>query len=412
MQVERRDRPSRPLPRAVAAGDHHDRPVEPLHEPRRDDPDHTLVPAFAGEDVGALPLFRFRPLADLRDRLTEDPVLDLLPFAVELLELGGEPRSLVTIFRQQQLERLCGVAEPPGRVDAWCEPEADGAGVDRCRIDARRAHQRLEPGLLRAGERAEPRRRECAILVEQRHDIGDRGQRDQVEVAVDVGSERGEQLVRDARAAQLGERVPRRPRRHDRAVGQRLARPVVVGDDHVEPEPASFSDLVDGGDPAVHGQHERDAVLRQARERLAGHPVAFVEAAGQVPLDVRPELAQARDRECGRADAVDVVVAVHADALPGGDRRADPVARGRAVAEQARVVARRFGGEERTRRLGVAEPAPDEDAGSDPADPERRREGARLTVRAGTDRPAALLHRATTVRRASDGVRFRTCPSC
>ena len=51
VQVERRDRPPRALPVAVRAGDQHDRPVEALDEPRRDDADHALVPALAGDDV-------------------------------------------------------------------------------------------------------------------------------------------------------------------------------------------------------------------------------------------------------------------------------------------------------------------------------------------------------------------------
>ena len=224
---------------------------------------------------------------------------------------------------------------------------------------------------------------------------------------VDVCAERAQQLVRDTGAAELGKGIARRARCDDRAVRKRLAGTMVVGDDHVEPERLRARDLLDRGDPAVDGQDERVALLGEPLDRLARQAVALVEAARKMPVDVRPELAQRRHRERRRADPVDVVVTVDADALARRDRRLDPVASGSGVAEQLRVVMRRLGGEKRSRRSGVAVPAPDEDAGGDPADPERSRESARLIVRAGTDRPRALLHRGLTVRRGSDGARFR-----
>ena len=96
------------------------------------------------------------------------------------------------------------MAEPAGGVDPRREPEADGTGVDARRIDGRRAHERLQARLLRAGERAQPRARERAVLVEQRDDVGDRRERDEVEVPVDVRAERAEQLVDDAGPTELG----------------------------------------------------------------------------------------------------------------------------------------------------------------------------------------------------------------
>ena len=96
------------------------------------------------------------------------------------------------ILGEQQLERRLGPAEPPGRVDARREPEADRGLVDRRRIDAGDAHQRLQARLLRLGEPAQPAAGERAVLVDERHDVGDRRQRDHVEVALEermVGAE-------------------------------------------------------------------------------------------------------------------------------------------------------------------------------------------------------------------------------
>ena len=75
------------------------------------------------------------------------------------------------------------MAEPAGGVDPRREPEADRAGVDRRRVDARDAHQRPQPRLLRARERAQAGDRERAVLVDERDDVGDRRERDEVEVA-------------------------------------------------------------------------------------------------------------------------------------------------------------------------------------------------------------------------------------
>ena len=199
-------------------------------------------------------------------------------------------------------------------------------------IDAGGAHQRLQPGLLRARERAQAGDRERAVLVDERHDVGDRRERDEVEMPLrDLGvdaEERLAELVDDAGAAELRERIVGRPRRDDRAVGQRLAGPVMVGDDHVEPARARLGDLGDGRDAAVDGEHEPAALVGEPLERAAADAVALVEAARQVPVDVGAELAQQQHGERRRGDPVDVVVAVDADPPARGDRRADPLARG------------------------------------------------------------------------------------
>ena len=171
---------------------------------------------------------------------------------------------------------ISGRQSLPGGVDARREPEADSALVDHRGIDSRRAHERSEPGSLRARELPEAGDRERAVLVDERDDVGDRAERDEVEVPLErIVRERLEKLERDARSAELGERVRRGPRRHDRAVGQLVSRPVVVGDDDVQAEPPGRRDLLDGGDAAVDGEHEPVAVL--------GEPLAVSGPRGRNP---------------------------------------------------------------------------------------------------------------------------------
>ena len=104
------------------------------------------------------------------------------------------------------------------------------------------------------------------------------------------------------------------------------------------PSSRARSTSVDGGDPAVDREQQADAGGRDPLERLDTDAVALLEAARQVPLDVGAELLQHQDGERRRADAVDVVVAVDADPLAGGDRLLDPVAGRLHVAQQERVV--------------------------------------------------------------------------
>src|SRR5689334_17860118 len=76
VQVERRDRAPRPRPGPVTPGEQDDRPVVALDEPRRDDPDHTFVPVLAPDDVCLAAALGLGPFLDLRDRRTQDGVLD------------------------------------------------------------------------------------------------------------------------------------------------------------------------------------------------------------------------------------------------------------------------------------------------------------------------------------------------
>ena len=173
-------------------------------------------------------------------------------------------------------------------------------------IDARGAHERSEAGSLRARELPEPGDRERAVLVDERHDVGDGRERDEVEVSLErIVRERLEELEHDAGPAELRERVRRRPRRDHRAVRQLVSRPVVIGDDDLQAEPPRRGDLVDRGDAAIDGEHEPVALVGELLERLAREAVALLEAARQVPADVGAELPErqrprAPSRRCRR----------------------------------------------------------------------------------------------------------------
>ena len=120
------------------------------------------------------------------------------------------------------------------------------------------------------------------------------------------------------------------------------------------PERARRRDLLDRGDGAVDGDQQLRPAGRQPLHRGAGEPVAVVDPARQVPVDVRAERAQRAHQDRGRADAVDVVVAVHGD--PRGPRW-PRIRRGGLASPARRRADALAGGQERARRLRLAEPA-------------------------------------------------------
>ena len=80
------------------------------------------------------------------------------------------------------------------------------------------------------------------------------------------------------------------------------------------------------------------------------------------------------DGQRGRADAVDVVVAVYADPNPLRDGGPDPADGRLHVSEQGRVVGGILGLQEPTRRVRLVVAAPQENRRDDLADAERKRQ--------------------------------------
>ncbi len=210
-----------------------------------------------------------RPGLDGRDGVAEDPLLDGLPLAVQLLESSARQVGLALVLAEDQVERDVGPPQPSGRVDARREPEADRGRVDRRRIDARGAHQRAQARLGRARERPQARRGERAVLVDERDDVGDRRQRDEVELARELRDGRGRAAPARACARRRCPRARGTGSRDGRVAttgqsGSVSPGAVVVGDDDLDAELPRARHLGDGGDPAVDGEDQPDALGGEA----------------------------------------------------------------------------------------------------------------------------------------------------
>ena len=200
------------------------------------------MPALSGDDIAAVVAPGGRPRLDLADRLAHDPLLDRLPLAVQRLELLGELPGLGRILSEQQLQRRLGPAQASGGVDPRREPEADRTLVERGRIHAGDAQQRAQARLLRLREAAQTDERERTVLVDERHDVGDRRERHDVEMPLEervVGAEQPlGQLPHHRGPTETGKGIIALERGDHRTCRERLRRAVVVGDDDLEPETA------------------------------------------------------------------------------------------------------------------------------------------------------------------------------
>ena len=332
-QVEGRDRAPGAGPLVAVQREHHARAVMALGDPGGDDPDDPGVPALAGEHVGRL----LAELAHLRLGLEEDARLGEAPLGVGVVELVGDRGGALGIVGEHELEPGVGAVQAPGGVDPRGQAKADRARVERPRVDLGHAQQRPDPGLGRRRQRVQALAHEAAVLVAQRDAVGHGGQGDEVQVLVGprriapgARQQRGRELVGDAGGAQVGAWVAADGGMHDRGIGQRPvgARAVMVGDDDVQAEGTGLRDLVDRGDGAVGGEQQARAALGEPLHRRRAEPVAVLRAAGQVGVHVGSEDPQHAHEDGGRADAVDVVVAVDRRARARAHVREDQIDRG------------------------------------------------------------------------------------
>ena len=289
--------------------------------------------------------------------LVADRPLGLAPLVVGGVELSGDRRRPGRILGQHQLDAGVGTVEAPGGVQPRSEPEGDVALVDPFRLHPRDRHQGQQAGTGCAANLREPAPDEEPVLAGQRDEVGDRRERDEVEVADptrlvagDLALHRLGELGGHRRAAEALERIVADPRMDDRAIGELLAGLVMVGDDHVDPGRADLLDLGHGADPAVDRDQQPGPPLAEVIQRAGAEAVAVAEPVGDQPVAIGAGAAQGGDHDRGRADAVDVVVAVDRDPLPGGDRRGDRLERVLDPLEEPRVVGL-LGIEERARRL-------------------------------------------------------------
>ncbi len=199
-------------------------------------------------------------------------------------------------------------------------------------VGARRVEQGREARTLALAHHGEAAQHEGAIEADERHDVGDRRQRDEIERGHEIGRraavkearlaqraiERDEAHVDDAGRAEIAEagKIVLAVGIDDgERVGQVFRRLMVIEDDDVEAEPPRLGDRLVAHRAAIDGDDEARALGGEGRHRLAVRAIALGDAIGN--MDQRRAAAGleifAEQRRARRA--VDVVVAEDRDAL-------------------------------------------------------------------------------------------------
>ena len=192
MEIESGNRAARALPVAFRARDQDHRAVVALDQPRCDDPDHAFVPVRrrrrrTRDGCGAPPaMHRSAALASRRMRSSticrsrfRSSSSAAIRFAVSSSSVRSS--SSAAVGRPSRPAALIrGARRKP------TAPSSTTAGSTRAVV-----HQRAQARPRGRGKPLEPGERERPVLVDERNDVGDRRERDQVEMLLERLDARG-----------------------------------------------------------------------------------------------------------------------------------------------------------------------------------------------------------------------------
>ncbi len=313
-------------------------------------------------------------------------------------ELGGDVGGALAGGGGEEFDGFVGVAHATGGVDAWREGEADGGGVEFLSafavVIAGGDDEGFESGEAGAGELGEAVFDEDAVFTGEWDDVGDgaeggEGGEFEEEVAVDVvdafgvaeflGDGPGE-FEGDAGAAEVGVGVGGEAGEagvdDEVGIGESGGEFVVVGDDDVNVMAAGEGDGFEGGAAAVDGDEEICAVVDGGLDGVAVEAVAFIDAVGDVGMDIGGGGGEGVPEHGGAGDAIDVVVAVEGDFFLVADGGGDAVGGDVDVGEEGRGgEIFELGIEEGEGGGGVGDAAVEEEAGDEGGDLEFAGEG-------------------------------------
>ena len=317
-------------------------------------------------------------------RLIENAAVHLLPLAIEFFADARKAERFVVAVGEQELHAADRAIEPSERVEPGREDEAHAACRDLFPLQPGAAHQCANSRALGVGEQRETAPHEHAVLSAQGRDVGDRGERDEVEHVehhVLVAAQRAGQFEREleghsnSREILVGRFVVVPTRiDHGERVRQRPAGQMVVGDDQVDSRRAQVIGGGVGRSAAVACEHHSRA-CRLRRRHTRGPEIVAVRPAVRNERHGRPaERADGAGHQRGRAHAVHVVIAVDQDRLMRPDRIGQALDGSREVFQKCRrMQLLQLGAEELLGPRRIVESAREEQAA--------KRQGQRESVR-------------------------------
>ena len=325
------------------------RALEPLLEPRREQADDARRPRLSRHDDRSAPFLEAQRQQRFGLSLRQRFDLDLLTDAVQPVEFGRDRTRLEIVGCGQEPDAERRVADASARVDARTDDKAQVVGPRRS-VGAGDVEQGRKPRPAALTHDREALDDKGAVEPDQRHDVGDGRERNEVERRHKV---RTSPAVPEARLAQRA--VERHERHEDDAGGAEIAQArkivltvgidqrgrsrqhlrglMVIEHDHIEAEPARDLERLAADRAAVDGHNERRALRRETLNRLDVWAIALGHAVGDMDDRLQSAGGQIFAEERRAACAVDVVVAEDRHPLMGHDRPLEAVGRGLHVAE-------------------------------------------------------------------------------
>ena len=355
---------------AVFDRQHDRRPVKRIHQLGGDDADDAAMPPVSGHDED-------RARADIgigrHDLLRggERRRFLFLPPQVLAVELHRQRPGFVAqrfVGRQQQPGGDVGRAHAPRGVHSRREQERDVIAVDRLSAQARDVEQRPQADLVRAaGQQVQSQLGDDAVLADQRHDVGERADRRDLDEAgqpVVVArrvTQRLHELQRDADAGEVFVGIPAIAALgiDDGEGGRQLrVRLVMIGDDQIHPQLTRAPRRLGAANAAVHRHDQRDPVGMEPLDRGRLQTVAVAQPLRDEVHDVGAEQFQRTPEDDGGRHAVHVVIAVDGNPFAPRDGGEEAIDRDAHVREPHRIVEMlEHGIQEAARELRVAQPA-------------------------------------------------------
>ena len=307
------------------------RTLEPLLEPRREQADDAGRPCFADDDDRRAAFFQPERHERFRLGLGERSDLDLLPDAVEPVELDRNRARFKVVCRGEEPDPQGRIANASARIDARADEKAQVIWPRRS-VRAGDVEQGRKPRTAPLAHDCEPLDDKGAVEPDQRDHVGDGRERHEIE--------RGDQVRGLAPVPEA--RLPQRPVQRDErhiddpggaeiaepgkivlAVGidqrqrmrQRLRSLVMIEHDHVKAEPVRELEGLAADSSAIDRHDELGAFVGEIRYRLGAGAIALRHAVGDVDDRFAATGVEIFAEERGAARAVDVVIAEDGDTL-------------------------------------------------------------------------------------------------
>ena len=261
------------------------------HQPGCGQPDDARIPAAAAQHDDLM--IEQAVVRHHRFALGHDALFLIAAAGVFRFQLVGQRGGFQLVRCGEQREGALGVAQPSAGVDARRDLKADAARAQVAAGERGALDHHAQPQPRFPVDALKPQRHDDAVFVGQRDQIGHGGQRGQIDVGKRFlqSAQRRDQLERHARAAQIGEGIVVQQGIDDGAVRQNIARPVMVGDDHVQSQRLCRFDLVRAADAAVD-RHQQRSRLRDFLDRRVVEPVALGVAVGDIVYAVQTQRAK------------------------------------------------------------------------------------------------------------------------